>query len=253
MTRGFGRQGLLRLAALAAAACGVVALVFAILSQKSAPEPPASAHGTISFQHPTSPPRVSTDPSASDSTPTTGDSPPKTAGASNPPERAARTLPRSSPTTIDIPAIDVHSSVVALGRNADGSLAVPQPGPDLDKVAWYNGSVTPGETGPSVLEGHVDSVQGPSIFYRLGAMRPGNNIHVTRADGSTAIFTVNAVRSYATHGDFPAQQVFGADLAYPTLRLITCSNFNSSSGHYEGNTVVYAHLTSTRALPRRTS
>ncbi len=149
--------------------------------------------------------------------------------------------------TIDIPAIDVHSSVIALGRDSDGALAVPQPGPNLNKVAWYNGSATPGETGPSVLEGHVDSVYGPSIFFRLGAVRPGNKIEVTRADGSTAIFTVNAVRSYDTHADFPAQQVFGSDLAYPTLRLITCSNFNSSTRHYEGNTVVYAHLTSTRA------
>jgi sortase (surface protein transpeptidase) len=165
---------------------------------------------------------------------------------------APLSLAESQPTIIDIPAIEVHSSVIALGRTSDGALAVPQAGPNLNKVAWYKGSPTPGQAGPSVLEGHIDSVYGPSIFFRLGAVRPGNQIMVTRADGSTATFTVNAVRSYATHSDFPARQVFGSDLANPTLRLITCSNFDETTGHYAGNTVVFAHLTAIRNQPRRT-
>ncbi len=250
-TGGNGRQGWLYIAALTAVACGVVALVFAIRSQQSAPQPPASARGTISVQQPgpssTVPSTTPTSPSAS--SPTGHQTP----TAPTAPTHTTLSLPRSAPTSIDIPAIDVHSSVISLGLDAEGALAVPQPGPNLNKVAWYNGSVTPGEAGPSVLEGHVDSVYGPSIFFRLGAVRPGDRIVVTRADGSTAAFTVNAVRSYATHADFPALQVFGTDLSYPSLRLITCSNFDSSTGHYAGNTVVYAHLTSIHARPRSTS
>jgi sortase (surface protein transpeptidase) len=244
MTGGLGRQGWLYLAALTAATCGVVALVFAIHSQQSAPQPPPSARGTISSHQSADPPSTA---------PSTTPASPSSSGTPTRPTQTTLTLPRSAPTIIDIPAIDVHSSVIALGRSADGALAVPQPGPNLNKVAWYDGSVTPGEAGPSVLEGHVDSVYGPSVFFRLGAVRPGDRIVVTRADGSTAAFTVNAVRSYATHADFPALQVFGSDLANPTLRLITCSNFDSSTGHYAGNTVVYAHLTSFHARPRRTS
>jgi len=244
MTKRPGRQGLLLLAALAAAVLGVVAIVFAVLSQRSAPEPPASARGTISVQRPTTPaPSTPAPNSPSSSTSSGRGSTSTSAPSTTATPRAPRSLPRSSPTSIEIPAIGVHSSVISLGRDADGALAVPQPGPDLDKVAWYDGSPTPGETGPSVLEGHIDTTQGPSIFYRLGAMRPGDQVQITRADGSTATFTVNAVRSYATHADFPAGQVFGSDLAYPTLRLITCSNFDHASGHYAGNTVVYAHLT----------
>jgi sortase (surface protein transpeptidase) len=244
-TGGFGRQGWLFVAALTAAVCGVVALVFAIGSQQSAPQPPASARGTISVAQVTPP----------DVTPTSTATDTRTPASSNPngtrarPKPTTRSLPPSPPVTIDIPAIGVHSTVIALGRSSDGALAVPQPGPDLNKVAWYDGSVTPGQAGPSVLEGHVDSVYGPSVFFRLGAVRLGNHILVTRADGSTAGFTVNAVRSYLTHADFPALQVFGSDLAEPTLRLITCSNFDSSTGHYAGNTVVYAHLTSIHSTP----
>ncbi len=150
------------------------------------------------------------------------------------------------PAAITIPAIQVRSEVISIGKNPDGTLAVPQPGPNLDKVAWYRGSATPGAPGPSVLEGHVDTTEGPSIFFRLGAVQIGDRISITRMDRSTAIFTVNAVRSYPTHADFPVAQIFGDQLQSPTLRLITCSNFDSSIGHYVGNTVVFAHLTAVR-------
>jgi sortase (surface protein transpeptidase) len=155
---------------------------------------------------------------------------------------ADTSISASVPVAIDIPAIDVHSSVISIGKAADGTLAVPQPGPNLDKAAWYKDSPTPGQTGPAVIEGHVDSVYGPSVFFRLGALRPGDRITVTRRDDSVMTFDVNAVRSYATHGTFPTEVVYGGDLAQSSLRLITCSNFDESTGHYIGNTVVFAHL-----------
>jgi sortase (surface protein transpeptidase) len=150
---------------------------------------------------------------------------------------------RSRPTRIEIPAIGVDSAVFSIGRAADGTLAVPQPGPNLNKAAWYDASASPGQDGPAVIEGHIDSDSGPSVFYRLGAVRLGDTIRVRRGDGSTAVFKVDAVRSYATHDDFPTLGVFASQLDRPTLRLVTCSNFDSSIGHYVGNTVVFAHLT----------
>ncbi len=237
MSRGVGRRGLRFIAALAAAA-GVIALVVAVRGQHSAPVPPASAYGRISA-HPVL--RTPGDTSAvPDPTPGTG---PSQAPA---PAASPLMLPASPPSSIVIPAIDVHSGVISLGKDSSGALAVPQPGPNENKVAWYRDSPTPGQAGPAVLEGHVDTVSGPSVFYRLGALRPGDTIDVTRADHSTAVFTVNAIRSYASHSDFPTAQIFGSNLASPTLRLITCSNFDSSIGHYVGNTVVFAHLTNVR-------
>ena len=139
-------------------------------------------------------------------------------------------------------AVIVSAARTAVGKAPNGTLAVPS-GPDLNKAAWYENSVTPGQDGPSVIEGHIDSVFGPSIFFKLGALRPGDEVSVTRRDSAVATFTVNAVRSYASHGQFPTSVVYGGDLAQPTLRLITCSNFDESTGHYVGNTVVFAHLT----------
>ena len=233
-----GRRGLAYVLALVAAAGGVAAIVIAIRSQQSAPQPDPSASGTVSaFTNSQTTDRSR--PSA----------PSGATGSGSTTSVTTRPVPSSAPVSIDIAAIDVHSGVIPIGKAPDGTLAVPQPGPDLNKAAWYDHSVTPGQAGPSVIEGHVDSLSGPSVFYSLGAVKPGNSIRVTRKDGSVAIFTVNAVRSYPSHAAFPTAVVYGADLAHPTLRLITCSNFDNSTGHYVGNTVVFAHLVKLRHLP----
>ncbi len=142
--------------------------------------------------------------------------------------------------------------MIALGLDEDGALAVPQPGPDLDKVAWFDKSPTPGQIGPSVVEGHVDSESGASVFLKLGALKPGNKVTINRADGVRVTFTVNAVRDYKK-AEFPTTVVYGAkNIGVPTLHLITCSDFDRSIRHHVGNTVVFAELTSTRrpARPR---
>jgi len=228
MANGGGRQGLVYLLTLVAAIGGVSAIWLAIASQQSAPHPDASAAGKISSPRP--------DQVRNDKEPQSRS--PKEAVA----QPARVPVAASVPSRIDIPAIDVHSAVIPIGQTADGTLAAPR-GPNIDKAAWYEGSPTPGQDGPSVIEGHIDSVNGPSVFFKLGALRPGDTVRVTREDKSVATFAVNAVRSYPTDAAFPTEVVYGGDLGRPTLRLITCSNFDDSTGHYRGNTVVYAHRT----------
>ncbi|MDQ6658842.1 MAG: class F sortase [Actinomycetota bacterium] len=155
-------------------------------------------------------------------------------------------MPASRPARLRIPAIGVDSPVQALGLNADDTLQVPAPGPHYNEAAWYDGSPTPGQLGASVLEGHVDSAaNGPSVFFKLGALKPGDPIYVTRRDGTTAVFTVNAVRRYPKNA-FPTNTVYGA-VDHAALRLITCGGtFDRNSGHYVDNIVVFAHLTAVR-------
>ena len=77
-------------------------------------------------------------------------------------------------------------------------MEVPAKGPLYDLAAWYRYSVTPGQQGPSVIIGHIDSAEnGPSVFYRLGELAPGDAVTVTREDGRTVPFTVYATRSFA--------------------------------------------------------
>ena len=154
-------------------------------------------------------------------------------------------LSRSLPVTVDIPAIGVHSQLLHLGRNSDGTIEVPSLTTAADEAAWYEYSATPGQIGTSVIEGHVDSYQGPAVFFRLGALKPGDDINITLANGVTAIFRVTGVREYLKD-NFPDQLIYG-DTHYAALRLITCGGvFDTATGHYLSSTVVFASLTSSR-------
>ena len=162
-----------------------------------------------------------------------------TAGARGP------RLPRSEPVAVSIPAIGVRSSLLHLGLNSDGTIAVPSVYNRPMEAAWYKYSVTPGEIGSSVIEGHVDTLKGPAVFFRLGALRPGNSIDVTLADGVTAVFRVTGVREY-TKDDFPTKTIYGGS-RYAALHLITCGGaFDFDTGHYLSSTVVFATLVSSR-------
>lgn len=130
--------------------------------------------------------------------------------------------------------------MLSLGLTSDGAVAVP-PFDHADEVGWYRYSPTPGEVGPSVLIGHIDAPSGPAVFYRLGAIKPGNTVRVTRADGRVAVFTVTRVTRYPK-STFPINEIYG-DTKHPTLRLITCGGpYVRSAGGYQDNTVVFASL-----------
>jgi Sortase domain len=154
-------------------------------------------------------------------------------------------LPRSLPLSVDIPAIGVHSKLLHLGINANGTMQVPPLNTRAGEAAWYKYSVAPGQIGASVIEGHVDSYLGPAVFFRLGALHPGDRIDVTLADGVTAVFRVTGVRQYAK-SRFPSKTVYGAT-GYAALRLITCGGtFDYSTRNYLSSTVVFASLASAR-------
>ena len=152
-------------------------------------------------------------------------------------------LRRSPPVSVEIPAIGVHSKLLHLGKNANGTIAVPSLTARVSRAAWYKYSPTPGQIGTSVIEGHVDTYQGPAIFFRLGALRPGDRVVVRLADGVTAIFRVTGVREYLK-SKFPAKVIYGPS-NYAALHLITCGGaFDYATHHYLSSTVVFASLTS---------
>jgi sortase (surface protein transpeptidase) len=150
-----------------------------------------------------------------------------------------------TPTTLSIPAIGVRSPVNPLGLNDDGSLEVPARGPLYDQAAWYTGSPIPGQAGPAVLLGHVDGRGGlPSVFFELAQLSLGDRVTVARADGSVAIFEVYLTKQYGKD-EFPTAAVYG-NTDGPELRLITCAgSWDTETGHYRDNTVVFARLLTT--------
>lgn len=148
-------------------------------------------------------------------------------------------LEKSEPQILQIPAISLETRFgSSLGLQPDGSVEVPA---GFDEVGWYKFGPTPGEAGPAVILGHIDSVSGPAVFWSLGQLVAGDQINIIRMDGSTARFVVERVEKYP-QTDFPTAAVYG-DINYAGLRLITCSGtYQKGIQRYTHNTVVYARL-----------
>jgi len=110
---------------------------------------------------------------------------------------------------------------------------------DFAVTGWYTFAARPGDIGPAVIAGHVDSRHGPGVFVRLRELQPGDEIAVRRADGSTIRFRVAATMQF-DKASFPTARVFGTTTT-PALRLITCGGFfDRHTGHYLSNLVVFA-------------
>lgn len=155
----------------------------------------------------------------------------------------AAPLARSVPLRIRIPAIAVNAPIIELGLNTDGTIQVP-PLAEHNLTGWYKYGPTPGQRGPAVILGHVDSYTEPSVFYKLKDLRKGDTVYVTLADGQRPEFTVYGVQETAKD-DFPTSAVYGK-VTYQGLRLITCGGpFDTASGHYLDNIIVYASWTGT--------
>ncbi len=223
LKRGGRRRLVAFIAAVVLAAGGVSAIAVFVARQKHAPQPPPSAAGSLR-------------PPGSGAIPATSASPNPVSKVVGP------VLAKSKPIALDIPSIGVHSVLQYVGLNADHTLQVPQPGPYYNDAAWYKYSSTPGALGPAVIVGHVDTApQGPSVFYSLGRLKPGDRVMVSRGDGRVAVFRVSGVREYSKD-HFPTKLVYG-QTNFAALRLITCGGaFDSTTGHYVDNIVVYASL-----------
>jgi len=158
------------------------------------------------------------------------------AAAEAPPAESVTAQRVATPVRVQIPAIGVDAPIIKLGLDPTGALEVPK---KLGDTGWWSGGARPGEAGPAVIAGHVDSKAGPDVFYRLRELRRGDAIIVTGRDGSRVRLTVQRSGSYPKDR-FPSHAVYGPT-GKPALRLITCSgDFDRSTGHYLDNTVVYA-------------
>lgn len=216
-----GAGALLVAIALPATAQGLQPVLFA-----SAPGPRAAAVGADAAAN-----RMVQQPSHAPRPSLTGAEAARGAPATVDPE------PMGAPVRVAVPAVGIDSDVIGLGLDDDGSMLVPRR-PDV--AAWYDGGPLPGRAGPALLVGHLDSQDGPAVFYRLREVVPGDRILVSDADGRTVAFEVDAVSDYRKDA-FPTRLVFEG-VTRPELRLITCSgSFDRLRRSYTRNFVVFAH------------
>lgn len=151
---------------------------------------------------------------------------------------AAAPVRGAAPTRVEIPSVSVDSSLARLGLDATGALTPPS---NFAQAGWFSNGPVPGEIGPAVIAGHVDSYTGPAVFFRLAQVAVGDEVLVGRRDRTTLRFTVTRVARYPKTA-FPSAEVYGPT---PTaeLRLITCGGqFDRSRRSYVDNVVVFARL-----------
>ncbi|MBA0127032.1 class F sortase [Haloechinothrix sp. YIM 98757] len=210
--------------ALVLAVLGGIMIAVSVASQESPPPLPGDTAGSASQSRSSAPPEA-----------------PATGGAE--PDIDGPVLEPSEPVALSIPAIDVRSPLLHLGLRDDRTLQVPPEEPD-SKAGWFDRSPTPGEAGPSILLGHVDSAEhGPAVFFELTKLAEGDKVIVDRADGTTAVFRVDRTERYVKN-EFPTHEVYG-NIDHAGLRLITCGGeFDLDEGSYEDNIVTYATLES---------
>jgi sortase (surface protein transpeptidase) len=166
--------------------------------------------------------------------------PPASPDPAGPAEPAAPATAAAAPVPVRvrIDAIGASAPIDPLGLNADGTLQAPA---DYDRAGYYTGRPNPGAVGPAIIVAHVDSKTGPAVFYRLRDLTPGDEVTVTRADGSEVVFLVDRLEQHPKNA-FPTEAVYGPT-PDATLRLITCDgSFDHSTGHYRDNLIAFAHL-----------
>ncbi|RGC66446.1 Sortase family protein [Micromonospora sp. MW-13] len=161
-----------------------------------------------------------------------------------PPPKKFPVLPASRPVAISSDPIDLDAPVHDVGIAADGSIGVPDAA-RAQEAGWYDQGPTPGQYGPAVIVGHVDTRTGPAVFHGLKELRPGDRVEVHRADRSVAVFEVDSVHRY-DKDELPVGEVYG-DFTRPRLRLITCGGrWVGGETGYADNVVVYASLVKAR-------
>ena len=182
--------------------------------------------------------------------------PPLLVGPATSPSETLQTAPapptgmspvdRSTPVALRIPAINLAVSLSTLGLNPDRTVQVPT---DFQEPGWFDLGPSPGQVGSAVILGHVDSYQGPAVFFRLRALHPSDQVEVSLADGMIAHFMVTTVVQYPKD-QFPAEQVY-ASHGGSALQLVTCGGaFDTHTRSYLSNVVAYTTLTNVSTAAR---
>lgn len=145
------------------------------------------------------------------------------------PQRKAR------PVRVQIPSIGVDATLRPVGLLDDGSMEVP----DFGRAGWYDLGPRPGEPGPAVIVAHVDSYQGPDVFFRLRDLSSGDTVKVGHKDGTTSQFVVRSSEQQLKQ-QLPVDRIWNKTRE-PVLRLVTCGgDFDEAERHYRSNVIVYA-------------
>jgi hypothetical protein len=137
------------------------------------------------------------------------------------------------PLGISIPAVQVQGPVDPIG-SVGNELEIPPPG----RAGWFKAGPRPGEPGRAVVVSHVDSQQGPELFFNLKSLHRGARILVEDRRGGIHRFRLMRRRE-VEKSRFTRDLVYGPSRR-PTLVLITCGGPFTPGEGYRDNVILYA-------------
>jgi sortase A len=156
---------------------------------------------------------------------------------------ASYTVPPTNPRYISIPAIGLSQSrVVELGLTHNNQIATPD---NIYDTGWFNGSAKPGQNGAMFIYGHVSSWTANGAFHNLKKLRQGDNISITRGDGTTYVYQVVSSKVYP-YNAVNMQEVLSPIMTNkPGLNLMTCTGaIIKGTSEFEKRLVVFTKLLS---------
>lgn len=170
--------------------------------------------------------------------------------ASAPTATAPEVVP---PTEVRVASIDASSPLVATHLNPDGTAEVPPVDQPL-QASYLDWADTIENQRPLVVYGHVNGRDAkhrsvPGVFAKLSRVKPGDEVVVAYANGSSRTYRITNVQQVSKHADpakndpgFPTAAVYDAT-PKPTIRLVTCTGpFDSSARSYVDNFIAYGEL-----------
>jgi len=144
--------------------------------------------------------------------------------------------PGPQPVALRIPSLGVDGNAIRpVGVEANGEYEVPI----ASEVGWYRFGSAPGESGSSVLAGHIAYDGENGVFANLVDVDLGSTVELTLDDGSSLAYEIVDLATFEKTA-LPFDDIF-SESGSDRLVLITCGgNFNPGLRSYESNVVAYA-------------
>jgi sortase family protein len=156
------------------------------------------------------------------------------------PKRHVSALARSGPARVEIGHANISVPVRPVGGRVGGGTNAPSRTRERTAALHRDGQ-SPGEAGPAVIVGYLDSGAGPAPFHRLARVERGDRVKVIRRDGRIVWFKVDSIRRGQKPSVSQGRPMGAADR--PELRLMTRPAGSGQSRRDDpGNLMVSARL-----------
>ena len=144
----------------------------------------------------------------------------------------------TSPKLLSIDSLGIQARVLEVGLDGRNQPQLPKNSYD---AGWYNVSALPGKAGAMVLSGACSGSVGQGVFHRLGELKHGELIRITRGDGVSYEYSVEYIETVTVEKVPMTDALVPANRVAEGLNLIGCTGkYDVKTNDFAERTIVYA-------------